>query len=280
MADKKYIVVEEENNSKALYGFLVLIFCVVSLFIYEKYNWTWEEYPFYLWQEYVLKGVVPYISCVGESDDVLCERIKDGNMKKIQKNVDRILKDREIRIAKNKIENEEAKRKLKIKYGLMKDDSDENVENHLVVNNDMVDLRDVLSDYSGVGFKENRTYMINKRVISNKNFIGAISEISRTMDITITETTLGKHVVSEYSHSTGYKIDIRTKDLTYGEIGNIMKIFKKYDMLVAFEYDESEESQEIAEIISAKTSFKVRRSDNGEHIDVDLSKNSKGELIF
>lgn len=280
MSDKKYIVVEEENNSKALYGFLVFIFCIVSLFIYEKYDWTWEEYPFYFWQEYVLKGVVPYISCVGESDDVLCERIKEGNMKKIQKNVDRILKDRETRIAKNKIENEEARRKLKIKYGLIKDDSDENNENHFVVNNDMVDLRDVLSDYSGVGFKENRKYMINNKAITNKNFKKAISEISRTMDIIITETTLGQHVVSEYSHSTGYKIDIRTKDLTYGEIGNVMKTFKKYDILVAFEYDESEESQEIAEKISTKTSFIVRRSDNGEHIDVDLSKNFNGELIF
>lgn len=281
MENSKYVIVEEKKQLSFLSCLFIVVYCAVSLFIYEKYNWTWSEYPTYAmikFAEYVYLNTGGFYCEVSEE---FCKRQIQHKMKYYNDWKRDIRNRRDKRIAEDKKLREDKIKRLSVKYGMIKED--ENTTNINTANtrtNDMVDLKTVLSKYKNISYKnDNRKYLINRKAIT-KSFINAVDKINKTSEMIITETILGEHVVSEFSHSTGYKIDIRTKDLTYSEIGNIMNTFKKFDFLVVFEYVDDDESVEIANRISKRTVFKVRKSDNGEHIDVDLSRDFNGNLKF
>ena len=141
-----------------------------------------------------------------------------------------------------------------------------------------VDLRKALVKYPNIKFKDkNRVYNINPDIIKYPGFIRAISELNtRFRNITITETTEGTHAKGQYSHEEGYKIDIRTKDRSFEDILEIMRIFDKNNMYVVFEHTTTTDSIELAHILRDKYDFQIRLTDNGEHIDINLARCSSG----
>ncbi len=94
----------------------------------------------------------------------------------------------------------------------------------------------------------------------------------------ITETTRGVHRKGKYSHKNGYKIDIRSKNLTYSEIVVIFDAFRSNDIYIVYEYENNPESIELAQKLKKERGFPIRKSIGAEHLDVNLAKGLGGNL--
>lgn len=132
-----------------------------------------------------------------------------------------------------------------------------------------VDLVDVLADEDIIFKENNRKYLINKDAWGYK-IKNVLVDLSKEMSITITETTEGAHDSSiKYSHYNGYKIDVRTRDLS---VDNIIKMLTKLNdagFMSVFEYENTVDGVVRANEVR-KSGFTIQES-SGEHIDINLA---------
>ena len=263
-----------EKNGKQGSNFLLIV--VLGLFIclmyygfdFEPQEWLIigsHKFIYIPMQELQCDDNTPY-----ENENEICRKIKTKKINELLVVINETYEERRLRIVnRDRKRTPDEIRKWKECFGLIKAKEEVNPN---IVNNMLVNLRDVVKDYKNIKFKKaNRKYNINKNMV-NSNFKKALKEIDKTMSMTITETTEGNHEPGKFSHENGYKIDIRTKDMSYDEIVNVMTVFKKHGFRVAFEHENNEESLEIANKIKKEEKYLVRKSYNGEHVDINLAK--------
>jgi len=278
----RFVIVEEHTHTigKILTFIIIFLTIVVGIFDVDISSFPFRAYRLFL---KVTGGIYCLVSEGGDSSNnyaklTLClskneeydETIKIEqdlfilNNKKRKEKHDRIVE----KIRLNKIENNKARYLNDInKYK----------------KNGFVDLRKLLGKYKNIKYKkQNRQYLINVNAIKRVEFINLMKHINNTIygGIYITETTLGAHAKGVHSHYNGYKIDIRSNDLTYLEIMNIMRKFKRYNICSTFEYENTAESKEVANKLANKESYNIRRAMYVEHIDVNLAKDGNCRNIL
>lgn len=184
----------------------------------------------------------------------------------------------------NHMPSEEVIREIKREARRSKEDQNKNLQ-RIPVNvntnqNGFVDLRNMLRDKNNIKFKSYGVrYDIHPDVVRYSRFNQAMNEINTNFrNIVITATTQGDHAPGKYSHENGYKIDIRTKDRSTGDIIILMGIFRKNNIYPVFEYETTKESREVATMVQ-KHGFPIRKAVRSEHLDINLFRNKNGNPI-
>ena len=143
----------------------------------------------------------------------------------------------------------------------------------------LIDMRWLTVRHKNISYKsKNMNYYIRSNIAEKYEFKEALEYVNTLTEFTITATTNGEHRDGEYSHKNGYKMDIRTKNRTFSEIVKIMKTFKMLNIYTVFEYEDNEESIEIAEKLRSDLKYNIRKAIEGEHIDINFAKDRSGKI--